>query len=238
MSRLFDSHRSRPAWPELTEGTGAPEKGHDALAEYRQLPVIRTRPRWALRALGATLILSAIAGSLLVLHTLRATTDVLVLAHDVAQGNPLTRADLTVATINSDAGVQAVPKNKLASVLGLAASRPLDAGDLLNSKMLTTAVVPGADQTLVGITVGIGKLPAAPLRPGDLVRLVDTPRDQDNSPVQAPITSNAQVVSMRPGPPNTQATTVDVIVPHAEANWVAARAATARLAIVLDSRVR
>ncbi|MFE9575078.1 SAF domain-containing protein [Nocardia sp. NPDC006044] len=246
---MFRLISRRPAKPKAEDAVSRPAPADDDrtaadplidgdTAVFRPLPAVRSRPRWGLRVVGAVLILGAVGGSLVVVHNMRATTDVLVLAKDVAQGHKLTADDLKVTTVNTDAGLQVVPRTMEYSVLGLAAARPLGAGDLLNAKMLANAVVPGADQTLVGITVAAGKLPATPLLPGDLVQLVDTPRDGDNAPVQAPITSNAQVVSVRLNSSNTQTTTVDVIVPPAEANWVAARAATGRVAIVLDSRVR
>ena len=90
---------------------------------------------------------------------------------------------------------------------------------------------------MVGITVAIGKLPAEPLLAGDNVRIVDTPRDQDDSPVQGPVTANAQVVAVKEILETGQ-TTVDVLVKKGEASWIAARAATNRVAIVLDSRER
>ncbi|KZM70535.1 flagella basal body P-ring formation protein FlgA [Nocardia terpenica] len=221
-----------------TRADAAPRRAHAAnAADAPVIPAVPTRPRWGLRIAGGVLIVVAVIGSLAVVRNLRATTQVLVLARNVAQGGRIDAADLTVATVNTDSGLQVVPSDKRGAVIGLAAVQPLTAGQLLVASMLTDAVVPGRGQTLVGVTVAPAKLPAEPLRAGDYVRLVDTPRDQDSAPVQAPIASNAQVVTVRA---NTQAdqVTVDVIVPEAEATWVAARAATGRVAVVLDSRVR
>ena len=55
--------------------------------------------------------------------------------------------------------------------------------------------------------------------------------------MQGPINTTAQVYSTE-DIPEAGETIVNVLVPEAEANWVAARAATKRVSIVLDSRER
>ena len=70
---------------------------------------------------------------------------------------------------------------------------PIPSGTVLNPNAVTSAVIPTKGLTLVGVTVSYAKLPAEPLRAGDMVRIVDTPRDQDDSPVQGPITSKRRL---------------------------------------------
>lgn len=176
-----------------------------------------------------------VIGAVALVNGMRQVTNVLVVSHDIAQGQQITSQDLTTKQVNADAGIASVAVEDKASVVGQAAAVPIPSGTVLNPNAVTTAVIPGKGLTLVGVTVSYSKLPAEPLRAGDQVRIVDTPRDQDDSPVQGPITSKAQVVSTRLIP-ETSETTVDVLVQADEASWVSARAATRRVAIVLDTR--
>lgn len=238
MSAIFGSLRSKAISRAVGEDqpsdhNGAPRKDDD----FVKISRVRQQPRWGLRAAGVALIVVFILGTIYVINNLRATTEVLVVAADVAQGQPITATDLRTAAVNTDSGLAVLPASQESAVIGKLAAKPLSTGDLLNADMVTNAVIPADGQTLVGVTVALPKLPAEPLQPGDLVRIVDTPRDQDNAPVQGPIATRAQVVSTRPIPELGQVT-VDVLVPEGEGNWVSARAATGRVAIILDSRER
>ena len=95
-------------------------------------------------------------------------------------------------------------------------------------------VVPPAGESMVGVPVAAGLMPAEGLRPGDSVRLVQTP-GQSGEVSGAPVTISATVLSVSPG--DTQ-TVVDVLVSSDRAAELAARAATGRVAIVLDSRAK
>jgi Flp pilus assembly protein CpaB len=179
----------------------------------------------------------AIVGAVFLVDAMRATSTILVLARDVPQGETITADDLKTAEVNSDSTIATVAAVDKGRIVGQSAAIPLQIGSALNPSSVTNAVIPSGENTLVGITVTVGKLPAEPLLAGDNVRIVDTPRDQDDSPVQGPVVANAQVVSVREIPETGQ-TTVDVLVKKDEASWIAARAATNRVAIVLDSRER
>lgn len=194
---------------------------------------VRRRPIYL--AAGIALCVVFVIGAVALVNNLRHVTDVIVVSGDIKQGQQITSQDLSTAQINSDAGLSIVPIEQKSSVVGKVAAVPLPAGTVLNPNSVTDAVIPGKGLTVVGITVAYSKLPAQELQPGDFVRIVDTPRDQDDAPVQGPIASKAQVVSTKIIAETGQVT-VDVLVPEAEGNWVSARAATGRVAIILDSR--
>ncbi|KLN71789.1 flagellar basal body P-ring biosynthesis protein FlgA [Rhodococcus erythropolis] len=206
-------------------------RGSDFTATSRTK--VRRRPIFL--AAGIALVVVFVIGAVALVNGMRQVTNVLVVSHDIAQGQQITSQDLTTKQVNADAGIASVAVEDKASVVGQAAAVPIPSGTVLNPNAVTTAVIPGKGLTLVGVTVSYSKLPAEPLRAGDQVRIVDTPRDQDDSPVQGPITSKAQVVSTK-FIPETSETTVDVLVQADEASWVSARAATRRVAIVLDPR--
>lgn len=192
---------------------------------------VRRRP--AFLALGIALVVVFALGAVYLVNGLRDTRTVLVAAGDISQGQQIERGDLTTATVNADSGLTAVPSDQIDTITGTSAAVTIPAGTVINPNAVTDTLVPPPGQTLVGITATYNKLPATTLQPGDYVRIVDTPRDQDDPPVQGPITSNAQVVGTR-DIAETGQVTVDVLVPAAEAMWVSARAATGRLAIILD----
>ena len=194
---------------------------------------VRRRPVFL--AAGIALVVVFVIGAVALVNGMRQVTNVLVVSQDIAQGQQITSQDLTTKQVNADAGIASVAVEDKATVVGQVAAVPIPSGTVLNPNAVTSAVIPTKGLTLVGVTVSYAKLPAEPLRAGDMVRIVDTPRDQDDSPVQGPITSKAQVVSTTLIEA-TQETTVDVLVPADEASWVSARAATRRVAIVLDTR--
>jgi hypothetical protein len=80
-------------------------------------------------------------------------------------------------------------------------------------------------------------LPAQPLRAGDRIRIVDTPVSQGEPPATTPASIAGLVVSVSE-PDQAGVTVVDVTVPSARAADLAARVATGRIALVLDSRAR
>lgn len=207
------------------------------LAPLNRVPSVRTRRRPVILAVAVMLVAVGILVAVSLVNSMSHRQEVLVLAKDVPQGHTLTAADLTDVRINSDAGLNIVLTRDRSEVVGKTVSSGLTAGTLLNPSVLTSGVLPPKDDTLVGITVSPDKLPATALQAGDSVSLVDTPRDQDSSPVQAPVTTHAQVVGVHPleGSQNGQVT-VDVLVPKDEGPWVGARAATHRVAILLETR--
>ena len=196
---------------------------------------VRRRPIYL--AIGVALVVVAVIGMLTAVNAMRATTDVLVLTNEVQQGETIESKDLAAKSVNVDADLGALPASERGRVVGTSASTRLPAGTVLLPSAITNQVVPGEGLTMVGITVSYSHLPSEPIVPGDMVRVVDTPRDQDDPPVQGPINTKAQVYSTKEIPEAGE-TTLNLLVPEAEANWVAARGATKRVAIVLDNRVR
>ena len=102
---------------------------------------------------------------------------------------------------------------------------------------VTDNLVPGEGESLVGISLTPAQMPSEPLFGGDVVRIVTTPGDQGEVTDKEPVTIEATVVGVS-RVEETGETVVDVSVPEAEAADLAARAATGRVALVLDARER
>ena len=88
-----------------------------------------------------------------------------------------------------------------------------------------------------GISLTPGQMPSEPLYSGDAVRIVTTPGDQGEVTDKDPVTVEAVVVGVS-RVEETGETVVDVSVPESDAADLAARAATGRVALVLDARER
>ena len=80
-------------------------------------------------------------------------------------------------------------------------------------------------------------MPAIPLQTGDQVRVVQTPGAQGQVGDAPPVTISATVVAVTRSP-DGQSALVDLLVSADAAPDLAARAATGKVAVVLDSRER
>lgn len=159
---------------------------------------------------------------------------------DVPRGAVIGQQDLVAVSVGVDPALRPVPAGEWASVVGRYAAVDLAAGGLLTRDAVATVVVPARGQSVVGVALAPGMRPASGLRVGDRVRIVTTPGAQASGDIPvsgAPDVVVAQVVGV--GAPGVQDTVVvDVSVPEGGAAVLAARAATGRVALVLDSRER
>lgn len=194
-------------------------------------PRLRRRP--AMAAAGVALVgLGGMTAAFLA-TSMDSSAPILVVARDVSRGEVLTEADLAVARLSGLAAGAALPGGQLATAVGQTAVTDLPAGMPVPPTSLAADPIPGPGQSVVGIKLAPGQLPTVALRPGDRVRVVGTPRAQDDAPTAAPPAAAAVVAST--GVDETSGdTVVNVVVPAAQAPTVAALAATGRVALILD----
>lgn len=195
---------------------------------------LRRRPLMALA--WASLVLVGAGLGVVVWMGSTTSSEVVAVRAGVDRGELITAEDLMVVRVSVDPSVQVVPAAQLNGFVGQRAASDLTAGTLLSPSQITADVMPGTGQSVVGIALSPGKLPAEPLRPGDQVRLVQTPPEQGDVPTSQ-VTVDAVVQSVTPAA-DGQTVVVDVVVPSSRAPEVAARAATGRVSLVLDSRER
>lgn len=193
---------------------------------------VKIRRRPVVLAAGIlTVVLSLLLGVYLV-NGLRETTQALVTRVDLEPGQTIVEADLETKTINADSGLTVLTDP--AEIVGMQATGALSAGTLLNPNSITLQVLPPSGQSVVAVAVPFTRRPVEMLQRGDNVRVVDTPRDQSDPPTQGPIATKGQVVAVQDHP-DQGVTVIDLLVPSGEANWVAARAATNRVAVIKDA---
>jgi len=201
----------------------------------RPRPKRRRRP-W-LFALCAALVAAGALGSAFAFTSVTDTRAVLVVSRDINRGETIEAGDLSVVRIGVDPTLNPVPGSQMAKLEGSRAAADLWAGTLLTEAAVTDQLVPGQGESLVGISLTPAQMPSEPLRAGDTVRIVTTPGDQGEVTNEDPVTVEAVVVGVSLVP-ETGETVVDVSVPEGDAADLAARAATRRVALVLDARER
>lgn len=204
------------------------------------LPPPASRQKRSRIWIAAALVLITLGGLIawFVVANLRDTTPVVAVRNDILRGSIINAADLTTTNINHDATLQTLPASQLAQIVGKRANVDLKAGTLLPPKAITDALLPPTGQSLVGLALAPGQLPATALQPGDKIRLVSTPKDQDDPTNSRPsVTILGQVVSTS-SLTDTTKTRVDVLVSVNDSATAAAMAATNRVALILDSSQR
>jgi len=199
---------------------------------------LRLRRRPALVAGSVAAISGGALLSVWAYTSTNSTVDVLAARHTVAQGQVIERADLVTAQLNVDPAVDVIPADKASDVIGRRAAMSIPAGGVLTREQVTAALIPPAGQSVVGLSLAPGMMPAGQLRPGDTVRVVSTPGEQGTVPEGEPPSLTATVIDVRGTGDGSGTTVVNVQVDDADAPLLAARASTGLVAVVLDSRER
>lgn len=204
---------------------------NDASARSNMSPT-RPRRRPVLVAVGTLLILVAALASYLTFANLSNTISVVVTTGHIARGEAIEATDLGSMEIARGQVTSAITVAEAASIVGQYATVDLPPGSLITSATVqaTLPIEPG--MSIVGVAVTAGQLPSTGLTPGDRIRLVSTPVTQGEPPESTPESIDAVVFAVRPD--ERGGVVVDVLVPSPTAPDVAARAATGRIAIVLD----
>jgi hypothetical protein len=195
---------------------------------------VRNRPRPAIIALSIALILAAGLAAAYLYATTGRTTQVFSAATSISRGDVIRSEDLTTVEIPDN---QQIPSFTIAqpdAVVGKIATVDLPDGTLISPNNIAANAGPVAGSSIVGISLTAAQLPPYALVSGDPVRVVDTPTSQGNPPEETPETISATIVSVTEDTV-TGNTVVAVAVDEATAPDLAARAATGRVALILDS---
>lgn len=158
--------------PSAVRGAGARSGDHPS--HPTGIAPVRGRRRPWLIGLGALL---AALGALTVVWLVGAAgqrQEVLAVRADVAYGQALTAADITIARVSVDPGIEVLPAGQRDLVLGQVATTRLAPGMLLTTGMLETAGEPGQGRVLVPVAVPSDRMPAGGLRAGDRILAVDS----------------------------------------------------------------
>jgi hypothetical protein len=187
-----------------------------------------------------TALVAICLGALLAAWAWTATTnteEVLVARQTIERGAVIQSGDLARVRVGVDPALHPVPASQIDDIVGQRAALDVAAGAMLTPDSFTSAVVPAGDNSIVGVALTPAQAPGLDLAPGDHVRVVVTPAQGSGPPAGVPPVSDAEVAGAHVSAATGQLI-VDLLVPHADAAVLAARAATGNVALVLDSRER
>lgn len=231
--------RGRPKPAAAARGGAAASVGGAASAvgagSVASPPKLRRRP-----LLVAGSVVAVCLGGLVSAYAYTSTSnagEVLAVTSTVHRGEVIERADVTTVRVGVDPALHPVAASQLDRVVGQRAATDLAAGGLVTEDAIAATVVPDGGMSLVGVGLAPALLPGEPLQAGDRVRVVATPGDQGEVTSGEPRTIAATVVAVHADSDAGQ-TVVSVQVPFEAAAELAARAATGKVALVLDSRER
>lgn len=198
-------------------------------------PKLRRRPVLVAASVAAV-ILGALLGAWAWSSTSN-THEVVAVRQTVTRGETITQGDLMTVQVGLDPALNTVPGDQLRSLVGQRAAMDMAAGSLITTENVTKTVLPAEGMSIVGVALPPSLMPGEALLAGDRVRIVATPGQQGDVGPEPPASIAATVVGLYPNAENGQ-TVVSLEVPQDQAAELAARAATGKVALVLDSRER
>ena len=209
-------HKSqRPTKPDLTPPT----------TPRPETVQLRARRSPRLIALGLLLVAGGGIGAAALVGSGDDVVPLVVMAADVRRGDVIGDGDLTVIELPASSGVQGMPAADLPSLVGERALMDLPKGAFPLARHVGAEPLP-AGQTLVGLRLPIGKLPATELPPGTAVRVVGV-GDGTQTTVDAVVARAPSLLD------DGTSFALDVRVADAEADLVARLAAGDQVALVL-----
>ena len=194
----------------------------------------RRNPTWI--ALG---VVGLCLGGLLsyaIYSSVATDTSVVAMTRTVYRGEVVERADLTKIIVQGDSLPRLVPARDLDSLVGQRAGFDLPAGSVVLTDSMSSAAVPKAGRSVVGLRLTSGRSPAGLLLASSPVRLVALPPSASETGTADKLAGKtylARIVDSVPGADGTS-NLVDVEVESAQAPMIALLAAQDRIAVVRD----
>ena len=216
-------------------GNNAGDDGQNSrTVQVETVPSIR--PRRNIKMIIAGLLLICIAGLLggLIYDTITRQTNVVMMARTVWRGEVITSADLTEVAVGSVPGAT-VPTAEISSLVGKTAQVDLPERTIVDPSWVGESIA-RPDSAIVGLKLSAGKLPSSPLPPGTLVKIVQTPSQGQLADVASQFSVDGVVVTRPALLADQQTWVIDVAVPMAYLERVAASAAVDQIAIVKIER--
>ncbi|GAB3671470.1 SAF domain-containing protein [Saccharopolyspora sp. ID03-671] len=184
--------------------------------------------------LSVGLVAGSVAGVVALVAGAHDREPVLVLNRDIAWSERISRADLTTVELPPDAARFTVSRARLGEVAGKVAATNLRAGELLTPRDLTTQVVPGPGQVVVGLRLEPGRYPSARLDPNTPVEVTALSPSSSPTVEAGPAASGFRARVVRMAPPDAEgAVVVDLLLPDYAAHQATSAAATGAVVTVL-----
>lgn len=221
--------------------TQQPRRRGGAAAEAAVPPVsgpiaapTKSRRRPAIIAIGIAVAIVGGLGTVSLYSAASRSQSYLVTKDSVARGATITGGDLSTINIVGGQSGTAIPASDTAQLIGHVATVDLPAGSLLTTKNTASELPLAAGKSIVGISLTAAQMPSVSMSSGQQVRIVDTPVSQGDPPTTEPESFEAEVFDTKADPTGKSNTIVDLLVTSSQAADIAARAATGRIALVID----
>ena len=160
---------------------------------------------------------------------------VLAVRNPIERGQVITANDLVIVNVASEQTVSALPSDQSGLVIGRTALVDLSPGTLATADLFAeqAAIEPG--HGVVGLALDPGEYPTLTLRPGDMVRIVNTPKTSDAA-AEIVLVEAAEVIDVAPiGVQNQLFVSVSMSATQADAVSIAASQDRVRLVQVAGS---
>lgn len=161
------------------------------------------------------------------------TNTVLTVSDTVLRGEVITREDLVRVQVGTDLAITAVPADQIEAVVGRTAVLDIAEGSVLTADQFADEVFPTAGNSIVGVSLTAGLLPAGQVGVGDKVRVVTTGDNVDGSDegTEEAVDGIIRNISADDVTGNTLA---NVEISGDDAVRVASAAATGNVALILE----
>jgi hypothetical protein len=228
----------------MTDAPAIDESAKDAVRKSKgttaeKRPVasrVRNKPRPAIIALAIALIVTAGLAAAYIYTSTGRTMEVFTAVNPISRGDVIDRSDLSTVEIPDSRAIPAYGLLDEKEMVGKTAVVDIPVGTLISPNNVSSAAGLAEGMSIVGISFTANQLPPYPLVSGDPVRIVETPVTQGDPPSADPGTIPATIVAVRFDDVSGN-TVVAVSVESYRAPGLAARAATGRVALVLDAIV-
>jgi SAF domain-containing protein len=139
-----------------------------------RLEPARPRRRPALAVGSLALVVACVAIFASVYLKAGNQTAVLVVARTVPAGQVVSVGDLTTVRLSTAAGLSTIAASEASATIGRRAAEQLDPGTLLTPSDLVASYAPPAGESIVGVALKEGQLPASGLVGGETVDVILT----------------------------------------------------------------
>ncbi|WP_433530654.1 SAF domain-containing protein [Micromonospora sp. CA-263727] len=195
--------------------------------------VRQRRVRPGLLGLAVLLIALGGLGSAFAVTSVRATGSYLAVARPVEVGTVVSANDLVSVQVAGGQGLDPVPVDRLADVVGMRAAVSLAPGTLLTMAQLTDEPLLGPGQQQLALGLRTAQVPAPKLRPGDEVLLVSTPSNDNGGSSSSSATRFTATVTDAVSTDGRDEVVVYLALAVRDVPAVVALAAQDRIAVVL-----
>ncbi len=196
----------------------------------------RSRGRPAIIGVSIAIILLSALGVGYLVQSAGQTRSVFVSATELERGDVVTASDLTTIEVPKSEVVEAFGGEEADSLIGQYLTTALPKGSLMGPAVIAASAPVDKGTSIVGVALTPAQLPPYPLVAGDSVRIIETPISQGDPPATTPKAIPAKIVKVSAANDEQGGSAiVAVVVDKDQAADLAARAATGRVALVLDS---